>query len=177
MAEAKKRSRDEENDDVKQPKESLLKKKPGLVLIIAVAVTMLLSVSISTGVTILLIPTSDVNIVSQEEFVTVQETIAEFEEKINQQEALLTGIDAKTDEMKVYLRHSSATAIKNIMIDQEKNIQSFLVALKAGMRDLSVIVRGSADWQQDYDNQINIAIEHSIKREQVLQLLKTGAPD
>jgi hypothetical protein len=45
------------------------------------------------------------------------------------------------------------------------------------MRDLSVIVRGSADWQQDYDNQINIAIEHSIKREQVLQLLKTGAPD
>lgn len=74
-----------------------------------------------------------------------------------------------------HLRHSSATALKTILMDQEMNFQRFLQTLRAGMRDLSVEIPNGADWYDDYGKQILSAQKHSIKRHNLLEMLKTGS--
>ena len=107
--------------------------------------------------------------------------IKELTEKVEAMEANVAVQDQKLleseDEYKLlqtHLRHSSATTLKNILIDQEKNFQSFLVVLKAGMRDLSVEIPNGTDWYDDYSNQMNKAVKRSLKRQELLGLLKTG---
>lgn len=72
-----------------------------------------------------------------------------------------------------HLRHSSATALKTILMDQEMNFQKFLQTLKSGMRELSLEVPNGADWYDDYGSQINMAQKSSIQRHNLLSLLKT----
>lgn len=159
--------------DVK-PKQGFLQRFKTLFLILGAILTVLLSVGASIGVTVYF---TQKDASSQAENSKTQERIIELETRIAQQDTLLASITTNTEELKTYLRHSSASSIKNIMLDQEKNIQSFLVVLKASLRDLSIIVgRDADDWQRDYEVQLTIAIQQSQKREELLKLLKTGEP-
>jgi len=157
-----------------EPKKGFLKRFKTLFLILGATCTVLFSICASIGATLYL--TQD-NTSSQSKGREMQEKIAELETRIVKQDALLATVTSNTEELKTYLRHSSASSIKNIMLNQEKNIQSFLIILKASLRDLSIIVgREADDWQRDYDTQLTIAIQQSQKREELLKLLKTGEP-
>ena len=162
----------EESLDIKS-KKSVFKRFKKLFLMLAFLLTIIISVAASVSTTLFLIKGSST---TQTKELESQEKIATLEARITQQDAILQQVAGNTAELKTYLRHSSANSLKNIMLNQEKNIQSFLVVLKASMRDLSVIVGRADDWQRDYDNQLNIAIQQSQKREQLLVLLKTGEP-
>ena len=96
----------------------------------------------------------------------------------SEQEELIKNYNTFKEEhvnLEKHLRHSSATTLKNILMDQEINFQSFLTTLKAGMRDLSIEIPNGADWYDDYGHQITNAQMHSIKRHNLLGLLKTEA--
>ncbi|EAQ67414.1 hypothetical protein MED121_15844 [Marinomonas sp. MED121] len=71
------------------------------------------------------------------------------------------------------LSHSSASVLKNILMEQELNFQSFLHTLKAGMLDLSTELPNGADWYENYGHQITQAQQHSIKRHSLLNMVKT----
>ena len=79
--------------------------------------------------------------------------------------------------LKLYLRHSSSTALKNILVDQEQNIQAYLKVMKSAMRDLSELSPRTTDWNDEYQYQLDLALKGSIEREDLLKLLKTGEPN
>ncbi|WP_394182435.1 hypothetical protein [Marinomonas posidonica] len=86
-------------------------------------------------------------------------------------------IEKDSEELKLYLRHSSATALKNILINQEENIQSYLKVMKSAMNDLSRITPDSTDWNSQYQYRLDLALKNSLEREDLLRLLKTGEPN
>ncbi len=157
-------------------KKSFFKRFKLLFFIIALILTTLVSIGGSIGVTFYLTQGGTERQAQQEKVEQLEQEVAELQTIIAQQDSTLSQIAGNTDQLTTYLRHSSASSIKNIMLDQESNIQSFLIVLKASMRDLSIIIGRADDWQEDYDEQLNIAIAQSQKREQLLSLLKTGEP-
>ncbi|MFT2111149.1 hypothetical protein [Marinomonas sp. 2405UD68-3] len=159
-----------------KPKKGVLKRFKTLFLIIALLLTFFSSIGGSVGLTLYLTQSDDVSDLQIEQMTELTKDITELQNRITQQDSTLIQIADNTEQLKTYLRHSSASSIKNIMLDQEKNIQSFLIVLKASMRDLSLIVGQSDDWQQDYDEQLNQAIQQSKRREKLLSILKTGEP-
>lgn len=78
------------------------------------------------------------------------------------------------DAIQVHLRHSSATALKNILIDQEQNIQQLLGIINASMRDLALDIPEEETWYKIYGAKLNQVQRLSIKREELLRLLQTG---
>ena len=76
--------------------------------------------------------------------------------------------------LQVHLRHSSAKALKNILIDQEKNIQKMLTILNGSMRELAVEIPEGEDWYQNYGAKLSQVQRLSMQREELLRLLKTG---
>lgn len=102
------------------------------------------------------------------------ENVQAMEATINEQNLKLEQSEAKYIVLQTHLRHSGSTTLKNILIDQEKNFQSFLFVLKAGMRDLSVEIPNGADWYDDYNDQMQTALKRSQQRQELLSILKTG---
>lgn len=72
------------------------------------------------------------------------------------------------------LENSSATTFQKLLVEQEISFQKFLAALKTGMRDLSHMVPGSRTWLEHYQEQLNGALEQSLRRQKELQKLQTG---
>ena len=73
------------------------------------------------------------------------------------------------------LDSSSASAFKEILLDQEQTYQMHLTALKQGMRDLAKMLPGSRTWLEMYDEQMDIAIAESQERVAQLVALQTSA--
>jgi len=103
--------------------------------------------------------------------------ILSFQESIEEQNTKLRIMKDQNDVLQLYLRHSSATALKNILINQEQNIQAYLKVMKLAMKDLSDIVPRTTDWNNEYQYQLDLAQKGSLKREDLLKLLKTGEPN
>lgn len=72
-----------------------------------------------------------------------------------------------------HIQLNSMTALKNILMDQERNFQQFLQSLKVGMLDLSNDLPNGAKWYDDYANQISIAQKSSLKRHTLLSMVQT----
>ncbi|BFM51182.1 hypothetical protein [Marinomonas sp. THO17] len=150
--------------------------KPKSVLL-PVLLCFILSVGASSGVSFFLISSSSND-------AEIDATLSKYDARItdvqNAQKKYSTQIDkieATTEELKLYLRHSSATALKNILINQEENIQSYLKVMKSAMDDLSRITPDSADWNSQYQYRLDLALKNSLEREDLLRLLKTGEPN
>ena len=69
---------------------------------------------------------------------------------------------------------SSASAFKEILLDQEQTYQLHLQALKQGMRDLAKMLPGSRTWLEMYDEQMDIALAESQLRVTQLVALQTS---
>jgi flagellar basal body-associated protein FliL len=137
----------------------------------------ILSVAASSGVTYFLMQPKEVEATLSDKDNEQDTVLLSLKASTAQQNSLLAELKSQNDVLKLYLRHSSSTALKNILINQEENIQAYLTLMKSAMADLSTIVQGAADWDNKYQYQLDIAQKRSIEREDLLRLLKTGEPN
>lgn len=164
------------NFNDKELLEADVPKKKTKGLLIAFFLCFVLSIAASSGVTFFLIKLSQ-----QEQTVDKDSEqdalLTSFQESITKQDTKLKAIEDQNDVLQLYLRHSSATALKNILINQEQNIQAYLKVMKLAMKDLSDIIPRTTDWNNEYQYQLDLAEKGSLKREDLLKLLKTGEPN
>ncbi|WP_421849834.1 hypothetical protein [Marinomonas sp.] len=163
------------NDD-KKLQEEAPRKKP-IMLIIAFFLCFVFSVATSSGVTYFLLQPSQKDPQVTEEITKQSALLSNVEQSLSQQDAKIKAIEEQTDVLKLYLRHSSATALKNILVDQERNIQAYLKVMKSAMGDLAALSPRTTDWNDEYQYQLDLALKGSIEREDLLKLLKTGEPN
>ncbi|WP_137170216.1 hypothetical protein [Marinomonas sp. FW-1] len=152
------------------------KKKPTM-LIIAFLLCFIFSVSASSGVAYVLLKPAPETAKAADTSTDQSKLIATMERTISQQNAKIKTIEEQSEVLKLYLRHSSSTALKNILIDQERNIQAYLKVMKSAMRDLSALNPRTSDWNNQYQYQLDLALKGSIEREDLLKILKTGEPN
>ncbi|RBP78026.1 hypothetical protein EBI01_19325 [Marinomonas rhizomae] len=162
--------------DDKTPLEEAPKKKPTM-LIIAFFLCFIFSVGASSGVTYFLLQPSEEDSQFAEKITEQSSQLSNVEQTLSQQDAKIKAIEEQNDVLKLYLRHSSATALKNILVDQEQNIQAYLKVMKSAMRDLSTLSPRTTDWNDEYQYQLDLALKGSLEREDLLKLLKTGEPN
>lgn len=147
-----------------------------LLIAFLLCLTISVAVAVSSGITFLLIQSAQqdqaVNKDSKQDALLMS-----FQESIKEQDKKLTAMQGQNDVMQLYLRHSSATALKNILINQEQNIQAYLKAMQSAMSDLSGLIPSATDWNIRYQYQLDLAQKSSIEREDLLSLLKTGEPN
>lgn len=143
----------------------------GILVFFALCISVIISVTLS----LLLTPKPESNLEIEARLAELVESVQLMENSIAEQNLKLDQNVARYEVLQTHLRHTSSTTLKNILIDQEKNFQSFLHVLRAGMRDLSVEVPNGADWYDDYGDQMQKALKRSQQRQDLLSLLKTGA--
>ncbi|ETX11213.1 hypothetical protein MUS1_10410 [Marinomonas ushuaiensis DSM 15871] len=150
------------------------KKSKGL--LIAFFLCFIFSVATSSGVTFFLMQLPEEDKITDKD--NEQDALLlSFKESIEEQNTKLIIMKDQNNVLQLYLRHSSATALKNILINQEQNIQAYLKVMKLAMKDLSDIVPRTTDWNDEYQYQLDLAQKGSMKREDLLKLLKTGEPN
>lgn len=151
------------------------KKKP-IGMIIGFVACFLLSTGLSAGITYYLVS----NAASQQSVTTleseVESQLSAMRQSIEQQDTTLSTMRGDMETLKTYLRHSSADALKNIMVNQEENIQAYLSVMRQAIGDLGELVPKSSDWETTYQYQMDLALKSSMERASLLRLLKTGAP-
>ncbi|WP_052702146.1 MULTISPECIES: hypothetical protein [unclassified Marinomonas] len=143
----------------------------GILVFFALCISVIISVTLS----LLLTPKPASTLELEARLGELVESVQSMENSIAEQNLKLDQNVARYEVLQTHLRHTSSTTLKNILIDQEKNFQSFLHVLRAGMRDLSVEVPNGADWYDDYGDQMQKALKRSQQRQELLSLLKTGA--
>ncbi|QUX95166.1 hypothetical protein C0J08_06920 [Marinomonas sp. CT5] len=163
------------NDDKKTQEEA--PKKSSKKLIIAFFLCFIFSVASSSGITYFLLKPKQEDIQTAKTISEQGALLSKFEQSLAKQDSKIKAIEEQNDVLKLYLRHSSATALKNILIDQERNIQAFLKVLKSAMRDLATLSPRTSEWNDDYQYQLDLALKGSMEREDLLKLLKTGEPN
>lgn len=151
-------------------------KKKSKGLLIAFLLCFTISVAASSAVTFFLIQSSKEDPVADKD--NKQDALLkDFQESIVEQDKKLRIMKDQNDVLQLYLRHSSATALKNILINQEQNIQMYLKVMKSAMSDLSRSIPRTTDWNIEYQYQLDLAQKSSLQREDLLKLLKTGEPN
>lgn len=158
------------------PAEEEPKKKKGWKLPVAFFFCFVISVGASSGITFFLVSSNSKQADSTQDK-DVNKELEAFQKTLNDQNLKIQAMKEENDILKLYLRHSSATALKNILINQEENIQAFLKVLKASMNDLTKLTQGTADWNEQYQYQLDLALKGSLEREDLLKMLKTGEPN
>ncbi|MGO2355835.1 MAG: hypothetical protein ACTH58_13980 [Marinomonas foliarum] len=152
------------------------KKKP-VMLITAFFLCFIFSVLASSGVAYIMLKPSPENAKAADTITEQGNLIATMERTLAQQSSKIKTIEEQSEVLKLYLRHSSSTALKNILIDQERNIQAYLKVMKSAMKDLSALSPRTTDWNNEYQYQLDLALKGSIEREDLLKILKTGEPN
>lgn len=135
----------------------------------------ILSVGASSGITYALVSNSTAEEISVEEN-TVDAQLTAMRQSIEQQNATLDAMNTENQTLKTYLRHSSSTALKNILINQEENIQGYLSVMRQAIGDLGDILPNGTEWETTYQYQMDLAMKSSMERASLLRLLKTGEP-
>ncbi len=161
------------NDETEATKKP--KRKLPIGLIIGFLVCFITSVGVSSGVTYMLVSSTATQEINEEqEDVTAQVTA--MRQSIEQQNLILETMRAENETLKTYLRHSSATALKNILINQEENIQGFLSVMRQAIGDLGDLLPRGSEWETTYQYQMDLALKSSMESASILRLLKTGEP-
>ncbi|MBJ7539200.1 hypothetical protein [Marinomonas transparens] len=144
---------------------------------IAFVLCCMISVFLSSGITYFFVLSSqpDQDLVKQS--TETKTLLADIEKTVLEQDQKIKAIKDEGDVLKLYLRHSSATALKNILLDQELNIQAYLRVMKSAIDDLSNLNPRTTDWNNKYQYQLDLALKGSMDRENLLKLLKTGEPN
>lgn len=145
-------------------------------LILSFLLCFLLSVAAASGITYYLVSSSNPAELISDQQSEVNSQLDAMRQSIEQQNATLSAINAENETLKTYLRHSSATALKNILINQEENIQAYLSVMRQAIGDLGELVPRSSEWETTYQYQMDLALKASMERTTLLNLLKTGEP-
>lgn len=152
-------------------------KKRSWAIPIAFFLCLVLSVSASSAITYLVfIPEPDKAPLVNKNDEQQDLSIAQLEQSLTQAQQQIDALEQQTDVLSTYLRHSSANSLKNIMINQEVNIQAYLKVMKSAIDDLAKITPRARRWNEEYQIQLDLALKGSLEREDLLKLLKTGDP-
>ncbi|TPE54460.1 hypothetical protein FJM67_04155 [Maribrevibacterium harenarium] len=138
--------------------------------------TFLLSVAVSSGITIWLTSNGDVGELISSQINDTEAQIQALRQEIEIQNATITALQEESEVLRTYLRHSSSTALKNILVNQEENIQGFLAVMRQAIGDLGDMLPQSSEWETLYQYQTDLALKASMERATLLRLLKTGEP-
>ncbi|RUM54266.1 MAG: hypothetical protein DSY86_03630 [Marinomonas sp.] len=152
------------------------KKKLPIGLCIGFLVCFLLSIASSAGITYFLMSMNNPSEEISKQQAEIEAQVSALRQSIEQQNAQLRTMNTNNEQLKTYLRHSSATALKNILINQEENIQAYLSVMRQAVGDLSELVPKSSEWETTYQYQMDLALKASMERSTLLNLLKTGEP-
>ncbi|WP_067218049.1 hypothetical protein ACPUEK_16395 [Marinomonas gallaica] len=152
------------------------KSKLPIGLVVSFLLCFLISVSASAALTYFLTSSNNNEEMMAETQTKVENQLNAMRQSIEQQNTQLSAISAENETLKTYLRHSSANALKNILIDQEENIQAYLAVMRQAIGDLSDMLPNSSDWETTYQYQMDLALKASMERTTLLNLLKTGEP-
>lgn len=165
----------DEKDDL-QP----AKANPNLIrnLVYGVLGFLLICIIIGFSVGLSLLLTKDKEaLASQSSVQALSQDLAHIEQQLEQQTTHTQKFQHDFDTLQTHLRHSGSTALKNILIDQEKNIQKMLTILNASMRELAAEIPEGEDWYTNYGSQLSRVQRLSMQREELLRLLQTGEVD
>ncbi|REG82245.1 hypothetical protein [Marinomonas pollencensis] len=152
-------------------------KKTSIKTILAFFFCFLFSVSASVAATYYLLTLKEAPLLTEETDTTLEQQLTSLQSEVARQKQTIEAVQAENQTLKLYLRHSSSTALKNILIDQENNIQAYLKVMKAAMEELTKLTSGTRDWNNKYQYQLDLALKGSLEREDLLKLLKTGEPN
>ncbi|WP_067097729.1 hypothetical protein [Marinomonas atlantica] len=152
------------------------KSKLPIGLIVSFLLCFLISVLASAALTYFFVSSNSNEGVMAERQKEIENQLNAMRQSIEQQNAQLSAISAENETLKTYLRHSSANALKNILINQEENIQAYLAVMRQAIGDLSDMLPNSSDWETTYQYQMDLALKASMERTTLLNLLKTGEP-
>ncbi|WP_438463520.1 hypothetical protein [Marinomonas sp. PE14-40] len=144
----------------------------GLLGFLLVCIIVAISVSLS-----LFLAKDSENLATKSSVLSLSQHLASIEEQLELSADHTEKFKQDFEVLQVHLRHSSAKALKNILIDQEKNIQKMLTILNASMRELAVDIPEGEDWYQNYGAKLSQVQRLSMQREELLRLLKTGEAD
>lgn len=171
MAKLNDKNPKEDSTAVASPKRNL-----PLGMIAAFAGVFFLSIATSSGITLLLTSKDETTVEATSQTSELENQIAAMRQSIEQQNQILSAMSAENETLKTYLRHSSSTALKNILLNQEENIQSYLAVMRQAIGDLSDLLPRSSEWETTYQYQMDIALKASMERATLLRMLKTGEP-
>jgi hypothetical protein len=88
----------------------------------------------------------------------------------------LLALDLQVPELKKQVANSSNASLNALLGEQEKQIQTFLAALRTAAFELAHMVPGSRAWLDIYGAQIDNAIEQSKLRQLKLEQLRAKDP-
>lgn len=162
-------------DDLRDISETRRPARKGLMLgltILAAALLVALSVALSV---VIMESTAD-----KTEYATPDQ-LAALTDQLNQLNARLTEREKHLDlmikaipAMNSKIENSSGVTMQKLMLDQEKSIQEFIKGLKSGMYDLANMIPGSRTWLEQYNDEMNKALQKSVDRTRELTRLDTG---
>ena len=161
---------DERDEKKPNPNPNLVRNLTyGILVFIVICIIIALSVSLS-----LLLSKDQHHLASKSSVQLLNDNIASIEEQLELRTNHTEQFKQDFDRLQVHFRHSSATALKNILIDQERNIQNMLTIINASMRDLALDLPEGEEWYKNYGAQLSKVQRLSMQREELLRLLQTG---
>lgn len=131
-------------------------------VIIIVALTLIVVLSVSFTVLIIKLLHVDEPYVSRSKFDAQEAIIQTLQKEIKEQQKKLASLSLS-------YQHSQAAVFQKTLIEQEQSYQKFLIALKVGMFDLAKMVQGSRTWLDVYTEKLDDALEWSELREKELE--------
>lgn len=135
---------------------------------VLVGVGMLLLVGLSVAMTIGIL-----KLIQPQNLYVKAHLFQQLDQRVSQLELNHTEWQHQVVSINKILDSSSATALKQQLLEQEASYQLHLNALKQGMRDLARMVPGSRTWLDIYNEQMDEALEQSRAREARLKALQT----
>lgn len=156
---------------------AVLEKSLGTTRIMLFVVALLLIVSLAASVAILLLGTGN----SQED--TELAATADSAQPIEQRqlaekvEANLTRFDERLSKIEAVVEKTNTGRFADILIEQEKDKQQFVLAAKDAITDLARMVPGSRTWLELYSEQIGNAVERSKARMTTIGAIKVESAE
>lgn len=135
-------------------------------ILVVMALIALVGVSVAVTVVVLKFSQPKVIYVEQRDFNSLAKQVEFLETSSERWQGQLSDINAILDS-------SSASAFKELLLDQEQSYQLHLTALKQGMKDLSRMMPGSRTWLEIYNEKMDLALKQSKARQQQLERLQT----
>ncbi|WP_438463519.1 hypothetical protein [Marinomonas sp. PE14-40] len=127
--------------------------------LVSIAISLLVTPAPAPSTTAVMLLSNNLNEIKSEQTQLIQN----YQEFKQEQLAIKQSLEA-----------NNVTAIKLILMDQEKNFQLFLQSLKQGMQSLSGDLPNGDEWYQDYSEQISLAEKHSFRRHTLLSMIQTN---
>ncbi len=176
---AKKDDKAEHEPLTEEQRITALEEKVGNNKIVLIAMALLLVVLVSVSSTVFV-----VSMMNDDQSVASNESVAALDAKLAELAKTLENIKKVTKEnradlalLKDQVATSSNKRLQQILIEQERGHQLFLETLRTGMYDLAHMIPGSRTWLEVYGEKINSAERFSKEREKELTNLQKGIVD